>query len=132
MNNLNKLIDECVKELLNEGQLDDSIQSEADVSYFLPTTGKEVKFKYNFLTARDKDLNKIIDIIKKKYPYVGDVDLSLNDELELMRQSKQNGSLNSSNNKLYLYCDASDGHVSIKVSKNKNFAKQKSLSTKIG
>ncbi len=116
--------------ILNEEQLDKNNQVEADVR-FIDLKGKEIKFKYDFLGSRDKDINKVVDLIKRKFPYVKDLDLSFIDELELLRQMKQNGTLNSSNNILYFYCENKNGEIVLKTTKDKNLATQKSLSTKI-
>lgn len=127
---LKNLISECIAEVLSEEQLDKNMQTEADVTFYDPKTFRPVKFKYNFLSARDKDINKVVDIIKKKYPYIKDVDLGLNDELELMRQFKQNGTLTNLNNKLYLYADMRDGDIVLKATKNKNLASRRNLPLK--
>jgi len=130
MSFLKHLISECIDEVLTEEQLDKNMQTEADVTFYDPKTFKPIKFKYNFLSARDKDINKVVDIIKKKYPYIKDVDLGLNDELELMRQFKQNGTLTNLNNKLYLYVDMRDGDIVLKATKNKNLASRRNLPLK--
>lgn len=104
---------------IKENQLDQTISNDLVVKYIDPKK-KTFNFKYNFLGARDKDINKIIDLIKKKFPYITDVDLSFIDELELFRKMKQNGTLNNGNNIIYLYCVQSDGKVLLKNTKNKN------------
>lgn len=125
MNFLKSIIREALHEILAEQQLDQNMETEADVIFINPQTKKEVKFQYDFLTARDKDLNKVFDAIKRKYPFIHEVDLGLNDELELLRQSKQNGTLTKTNNKLYLYTEVVNGDLILKATKNKNLAAQK-------
>lgn len=130
MSSIKQIVKECIKEILSEEQLDKNMEVEADVTYFDPKSFRPVKFNYNFLSARDKDINKVVDIIKKKYPYIKDVDLGLNDELELMRQFKQNGTLTKSNNKLYLYADMKDGDIILKATKDRNLASRRNLPLK--
>lgn len=107
-------------ENIKEVQLDQSITNNIDVVYKSPQ-GKRIRFIFNFLGAKDRDINKWIDLIKKKFPYIKEVDLTLVDELEMFRKMKQDGKLTTSNNKLYLFCKRTpDGDVVLKNTKNKN------------
>ena len=113
--------------VVSEVALEDDIKSEIDATY-IDQSGKQIKFKYNFLGSRDKDISKVVELIRKKFPYIKKVDLSLNDELEILRKLKQDGKLNSTNNKLYFYCVDVGGEKLMKATLDKNLIKQKTYS----